>query len=51
MNNKERELIELIRSNENPEQALLTAVLIIGSALEQYGSCQAPSAGVLRGHA
>ena len=51
MTNKERELIELIRSNENPEQALLTAVLIIGSALEQYGSCPKPSAGVLRGHA
>ena len=51
MTNKEKELIELIRSNENPEQALLTAVLIIGSALEQCGSCQAPSAGVLRGRA
>ena len=51
MTNKEKELIELIRSNENPEQALITAVLIIGSALEQFESCPKPSAGVLRGHA
>ncbi len=40
----ERELLTLIRENESPEQALLTAVIIIGLALERYGSCPAPSA-------
>lgn len=44
MTEKERELLTLIRENENPEQALLTAVLIIGLALEQFGSCPAPTA-------
>lgn len=40
----EKELLTLIRENESPEQALLTAVLIIGRALELCGSCQAPFA-------
>lgn len=40
----ERELLSLIRKSDSPEQALLTAVLIIGRALELYGSCQAPFA-------
>lgn len=44
MTENERELLTLIRENENPEQALLTAVLIIGRVLEQCGSCPAPSA-------
>ena len=35
MTNNERELINIIRENENPEQALITAMLIIGSVLEQ----------------
>ena len=35
MTNIEQELITLIRENESPEQALLTALLIIGRALEQ----------------
>ena len=43
MTDIERELITLIRENENPEQALLTAVLIIGSFLEQSLSFQAPT--------
>ena len=47
MTNNEQELLTLIRENENPEQALLTAVLIIGSVLEQCGSYQEPSAGGL----
>ena len=42
MTNYERELINIIRENENPEQALLTAVLLIGSVLEQSLSSQAP---------
>lgn len=40
MTKKERELLTLIRENENPEQALLTAVLIIGRVLEQSESNQ-----------
>ena len=51
MTENERELLTLIRESENPEQALLTAVLIIGRALEQYGSCPAPSADSQLGHA
>lgn len=51
MTSNERELITLIRENENPEQALLTAILIIGSALERSVSYQAPSADSLRVHA
>lgn len=45
MTNNEKELLNLIRKNENPEQALLTAVLIIGRVLEQHAPCQAPFAG------
>lgn len=48
MTNKEKELLNLIRENENPEQALLTAVLIIGRVLEQSVSYQAPSADSLQ---
>ena len=35
MTKNERDLLNLIRENENPEQALVTAVLIIGQVLEQ----------------
>lgn len=49
MTNNEKELVTLIRESENPEQALLTAVLVIGFALEQSVSYQAPSADSLRG--
>ena len=51
MTNTELELINLIRENENPEQALLTAVLIIGSVLEQSLSYQEPFVDSQRGHA
>ena len=44
MTKNERELLTLIRENENPEQALLTAIVLIGCVLEQCGSSQAPSA-------
>ena len=46
MNTNERELLTLIRENECPEQALLTAVLIIGRVLEQRGAHQSPSSGL-----
>ena len=37
---KEKELLTLIRENENPEQALITAVLIIGTVLEKNAQHQ-----------
>ena len=49
MTNNELELISMIREHNNPEQALLTAVLIIGSALEQSLSCQEPFVDAQRG--
>ena len=51
MTKNEQELLTLIRENENPEQALLTAVLIIGRVLELSESCQEPSADYLQVHA
>ena len=51
MTNNELELINIIREHKNPEQALLTAVLIIGSALEQSLSYQEPFADSQQGHA
>ena len=51
MTKNEQELLTLIRENENPEQALLTAVLIIGRVLELSAPCQEPSADSLQVHA
>ena len=42
MTHNERELINIIRENENPEQALKTAVHIIATFLEQSLSYQEP---------
>jgi hypothetical protein len=44
MTNNEQELINLIRENENPEQALLTAVDIVSTFLGRYVSYQVPFA-------
>lgn len=44
MTENEKELLTLIRESENPEQALLTAVLVIGLALEQFGARPTPCA-------
>ena len=49
MTPNELELINIIREHKNPEQALLTAVLIIGAALEQSLSCQEPFVDSQRG--
>lgn len=51
MTNNERELINIIRENENPEQALLTAILVIGAVLEQPLTHQVPLADSQQGHA
>ena len=42
MTHNELELINIIRNQKNPEQALLTAVIIIGSVLERPLSFQEP---------
>ena len=42
MTENELELIKLIRENDNPEQALATAVETILSFLEQHESSQVP---------
>ena len=49
MTNNERELINIIREHKNPEQALITAIIIIGSVLEQSLSYQEPFADVQQG--
>ena len=51
MTKNELELINIIRKSENPEQAILTAVLIIGAVLEQPLSNQVPLADSQQGHA
>lgn len=40
MTENERELIKIIRENDDPEKALCTAVETILSYLAQHGSCQ-----------
>lgn len=40
-------LLSIVRENDNPEQALLIAVDVITSFLEQYESSQEPSVGSL----
>ena len=47
----ERELIDTIRESKNPEQAILTAAIIIGSFLELPLSYPRPFADSQRGHA
>lgn len=42
MTNNELELINLIRENENPEQALKIAVNVIATFLGRYVSYQEP---------
>ena len=45
MTENEKELIRIIRENDNPEQALMTATVIILGFLKQHGSSveQAPA--------
>lgn len=43
MTDNEKKLIEIIRENDNPEQALLTAIDIILLSLVQPESYPAPS--------
>ena len=41
------ELLQMIRENNNPEQALLTATLVILDFLKQHESSEEPSAACL----
>ena len=41
------ELLQMIRENEHPDQALLTATLVILDFLTQHESSEAPSAACL----
>ena len=47
MTENEKELIKLIRENDNPEQALMTAMVIILDFLKQHESSEEPSAACL----
>ena len=47
MTNNEKELINMIRENDNPGQALMTATLIILGFLKQHESSEEQSAAYL----
>ena len=49
MTDNELKLIELIRKNDNPEEAITTAVNIVTSFLELHESYQEASVACLRG--
>ena len=51
MTDNEHKLIELIRENDNPEEAIITAVETILSFLGQHEPSQEPSVACLRGQA
>lgn len=44
MTDNEKELINIIRANDNPEQALMTAAVIIVNFLKQRGSSEVQAA-------
>ena len=48
MSENEIELIKMIRENDNPGQALMTAALVILGYLKQHESSEGPSADVLQ---
>lgn len=48
MSNKKIELLNIVRENDYPEEALLTAIAVISSFLEQYESYQEPFPDFLR---
>ena len=51
MTANEMELIKLIRENDNPGQALMTAAVIIVGFLKQHGSFEAQAPACLQEHA
>ena len=48
MTENEKELIKIIRENDNPDRALMTAAVIILGFLKQHGSSEAQAAAVLQ---
>lgn len=48
MSNNEKELINIIRENDNPTRALITATLIVLGYLKQHESSEVPSVVGLR---
>jgi hypothetical protein len=50
MTENELNLIKLIRENDNLEQALMTATVIILGFLKQLGSSEEPAPAYLREH-
>ena len=50
MTDNEKELINIIRENDNPEKALVTATVIILDFLKLHGSSEAPASVDLRAH-
>ena len=48
MTENEKELIKLIRENDNPEKALMTATVIILDFLKQHGSSEEQAAAYLQ---
>ena len=48
MTENEKELIRMIRENDNPEQALMTATVIILDFLKQHESSEAQAPACLR---
>ena len=48
MTENEKELINMIRENDNPEQALMTATVIILGFLKQHESSEVQESAVLR---
>lgn len=51
MTDNESELIKLIRENDNPAQALMTATLIVLGYLKQHESSAEQAPAYLREHA
>lgn len=48
MTENEKELLRIIRENDNPERALMTATLIVLGYLKQHGSSEEQAAADLR---
>lgn len=49
MTKNEKELINIIRTSEDPQQAVMTAIDIICQYIAQHGSLQEPPAADLQG--
>ena len=48
MKNYENELVEIIRENDNPEQAVLVAIKVFSAFLERLGEAPTPPAAGLQ---